>query len=152
MGGEPHTSRFQANMDTGMARMMQAMHSPGYTGQPDSDFLAMMIPNHEGAVDMARLVLIHWARPDGAANRRSDHCQPEGRDRRDARADGGFARGAESGAGRVSGCGGCAGWGLNEWNSMTGRSASARLSSVCRRSAEPSVNSCLPSIMSVSCL
>ena len=46
-------------MDAGMARMMQDMHSPGYTGQPDPDFLAMMIPHHEGAVDMARLVLIH---------------------------------------------------------------------------------------------
>ena len=46
-------------MDAGMARMMQDMHSPGYTGQPDSDFLATMIPHHEGAVDMARLVLIH---------------------------------------------------------------------------------------------
>ena len=43
--------------------MMQDMHSPGYTGQPDSDFLAMMIPHHEGAVDMARLVLIHGRDP-----------------------------------------------------------------------------------------
>ena len=50
-------------MDTGMARMMQDMHSPGYSGQPDSDFLAMMIPHHEGAVDMARLVLIHGHDP-----------------------------------------------------------------------------------------
>ena len=58
-GGEAKTSRFEADMDTGMARMMQGMHSPGYTGQPDPDFLAMMIPHHEGAVDMARLVLIH---------------------------------------------------------------------------------------------
>ncbi len=58
-GGEAQTSRFEADMDTGMARMMQDMHSPGYTGRPDSDFLAMMIPHHEGAVDMARLVLIH---------------------------------------------------------------------------------------------
>ena len=56
-------SRFESDMDTGMARMMQDMHSPGYTGQPDSDFLAMMIPHHEGAVDMARLVLIHGRDP-----------------------------------------------------------------------------------------
>ncbi len=50
-------------MDAGMARMMQDMHGPGYTGQPDVDFLAMMIPHHEGAVDMARLVLIHGRDP-----------------------------------------------------------------------------------------
>ena len=45
------------------ARVRQDMHRPGYTGQPDSDFLAMMIPHHEGAVDMARLVLIHGRDP-----------------------------------------------------------------------------------------
>ena len=56
-------STFESGMDAGMARMMQDMHSPGYTGQPDSDFLAMMIPHHEGAVDMARLVLIHGRDP-----------------------------------------------------------------------------------------
>ena len=39
-------STFESGMDAGMARMMQDMHSPGYTGQPDSDFLAMMIPHH----------------------------------------------------------------------------------------------------------
>lgn len=50
-------------MNTGMARMMKDMHDPGYTGQPDSDFLAMMIPHHEGAVEMARLVLIHGRDP-----------------------------------------------------------------------------------------
>jgi uncharacterized protein (DUF305 family) len=61
--GAASRSRFQADMDTGMARMMQDMHSPGYTGNPDRDFLAMMIPHHEGAVDMARLVLIHGRDP-----------------------------------------------------------------------------------------
>lgn len=54
---------FESGMDAGMARMMQEMHGPGYTGQPDGDFLAMMIPHHEGAVDMARLVLIHGRDP-----------------------------------------------------------------------------------------
>ena len=37
-------SQFEADMDKGMARMMQDMHGPGYTGNPDRDFLAMRAP------------------------------------------------------------------------------------------------------------
>ena len=61
--GAGNRSSFEADMNIGMARMMQDMHGPGYTGNPDRDFLAMMIPHHEGAVDMARLVLIHGRDP-----------------------------------------------------------------------------------------
>ena len=43
--------------------MMDDMHRPGFTGNPDHDFLAMMIPHHEGAIDMARLLLIHGRDP-----------------------------------------------------------------------------------------
>jgi uncharacterized protein (DUF305 family) len=43
--------------------MMHDMHAPGFTGNPDIDFLAMMIPHHEGAVEMARLALIHGRDP-----------------------------------------------------------------------------------------
>lgn len=56
-------SDFQRQMDSDMSRMMVDMHAPGYTGDPDIDFLAMMIPHHQGAVDMARLVLIHGRDP-----------------------------------------------------------------------------------------
>lgn len=49
-------------MDASMARMMQAMHVPP-SNDPDRDFLAMMIPHHQGAVDMARLVLVHGRDP-----------------------------------------------------------------------------------------
>lgn len=61
--GNGGTSGFETQMNIGMARMMKDMHAPGYTGQPDFDFLAMMIPHHEGAVEMARLVLIHGRDP-----------------------------------------------------------------------------------------
>ena len=61
--GAGKRSQFETDMDKGMARMMQDMHEPGYTGNPDRDFLAMMIPHHEGAVDMARLLLIHGRDP-----------------------------------------------------------------------------------------
>ncbi len=35
---------------------MAAMHVPA-TGDVDRDFVAMMIPHHQGAIDMARAVL-----------------------------------------------------------------------------------------------
>ena len=56
-------ARFAKEMDVGMERMMNDMHAPGYTGNADIDFLAMMIPHHEGAVEMARLMLIHGRDP-----------------------------------------------------------------------------------------
>lgn len=56
-------TRFATEMDAGMDTMMRDMHAPGYTGNVDIDFLAMMIPHHEGAVEMARLVLIHGRDP-----------------------------------------------------------------------------------------
>jgi uncharacterized protein (DUF305 family) len=57
------TTPFEEEMDAGMARMMAAMHAAGSTGSPDIDFLAMMIPHHAGAVDMARAVLRHGRDP-----------------------------------------------------------------------------------------
>lgn len=61
----PNTPRsgFQRDMDVGMAQMMTDMHAPGYSGNVDVDFLAMMVPHHQGAVDMARLVLVHGRDP-----------------------------------------------------------------------------------------
>jgi uncharacterized protein (DUF305 family) len=59
----PEFRTFVREMDAGMDRMMKDMHAPGYTGNADVDFLAMMIPHHEGAVEMARLVLLHGKDP-----------------------------------------------------------------------------------------
>ncbi len=59
----PAFARFALEMNAGMDKMMREMHVPGYTGNADADFLAMMIPHHEGAVEMARLVLIHGRDP-----------------------------------------------------------------------------------------
>jgi uncharacterized protein (DUF305 family) len=46
----PEFARFMKEMDAGMKKMMDDMHAPGYSGDPDVDFLAMMIPHHAGAV------------------------------------------------------------------------------------------------------
>ena len=46
-----------------MGTMMAAMSRAPMTGDPDHDFLSMMIPHHQGAVDMARLVLVHGRDP-----------------------------------------------------------------------------------------
>lgn len=54
---------FETQMHADMLRMMHDMHAPGYTGNRDVDFLTMMIPHHQGAIDMARLALIHGNDP-----------------------------------------------------------------------------------------
>lgn len=59
----PEFEKFINEMNAGMEKMMRDMHSPGYTGNPDVDFLAMMIPHHEGAIEMARLILIYGNDP-----------------------------------------------------------------------------------------
>lgn len=46
-----------------MARMMTGMHAPSSANDPDGAFLEMMIPHHQGAVDMAQLVLEHGRDP-----------------------------------------------------------------------------------------
>jgi uncharacterized protein (DUF305 family) len=45
------------------ARMHGAMTIP-FTGDADTDFIAGMIPHHEGAVEMAKIVLEHGDDPE----------------------------------------------------------------------------------------
>lgn len=54
---------FTHAMHAGMEKMMHDMHSAVPSGNPDVDFLAMMIPHHQGAVEMARLALIYGKDP-----------------------------------------------------------------------------------------
>ena len=48
---------YLSEMHVGMEKMMRDMHADPPSGDPDIDFLAMMVPHHWGAVEMARLVL-----------------------------------------------------------------------------------------------
>jgi uncharacterized protein (DUF305 family) len=48
----PGSSGFQSMMAGATARMHAAMNVP-FTGNPDRDFARMMIPHHQGAIDMA---------------------------------------------------------------------------------------------------
>jgi hypothetical protein len=53
---------FLAENDAAMRRMMSDMATRP-TGDVDADFVAMMIPHHQGAIDMARAVLRHGRNP-----------------------------------------------------------------------------------------
>ena len=56
-------AHFAREMDASMQQMMRDMHAPGYSGNADIDFLSMMIAHHQGAIEMARLQLIHGRDP-----------------------------------------------------------------------------------------
>ncbi|MEI2417438.1 DUF305 domain-containing protein [Orrella sp. JC864] len=66
-GGVPSGQAAQASPSTrafeaANARMHRDM-AVAYTGDADVDFVRAMIPHHEGAVDMARIVLAHGKDP-----------------------------------------------------------------------------------------
>jgi uncharacterized protein (DUF305 family) len=59
VGGE---SQFLAENDAAMKKMMSDM-AVIPTGDVDVDFVAMMVPHHQGAIDMAVAVLRHGRNP-----------------------------------------------------------------------------------------
>ena len=50
-------------MDQSMAIMDQGMAQAPMVGNPDHDFASMMIPHHQGAVDMAKVELLYGKDP-----------------------------------------------------------------------------------------
>lgn len=57
------TSAFDREMMESMKKMDRDMMAAPMTGSPDSDFSAMMIPHHQGAIDMAKAFLLHGKDP-----------------------------------------------------------------------------------------
>jgi uncharacterized protein (DUF305 family) len=67
-GNAPNTAvsadaTFGSQMMQAMDRMDAGMMAAKPTGDPDRDFAAMMIPHHQGAVDMAKIQLIYGRNP-----------------------------------------------------------------------------------------
>jgi uncharacterized protein (DUF305 family) len=58
MAGDGNEQSFMAENMAAMDRMMAAMHTAA-SGDVDRDFVAMMVPHHQGAIDMARSELLH---------------------------------------------------------------------------------------------
>jgi uncharacterized protein (DUF305 family) len=55
---------FPALMDEAMTVMHKGMDQAPKTGDPDHDFVTMMIPHHQGAVDMAKVLLLYGNDPE----------------------------------------------------------------------------------------
>lgn len=51
-------------MDDAMAVMDRDMAAAPMNGQPGHDFVAMMLPHHQGAIDMAKAVLLNTQDPE----------------------------------------------------------------------------------------
>ncbi|TWC28386.1 DUF305 family protein family protein [Pseudomonas sp. SJZ079] len=55
---------FAELMDQAMRVMDQGMRAAPMQGDPDQDFVSMMIPHHQGAVDMAKALLLNGTDPE----------------------------------------------------------------------------------------
>jgi uncharacterized protein (DUF305 family) len=62
MAGAPMQASTNPMMQS-MQKMQQDMVAAPMTGDTDRDFVAMMIPHHQSAIDMARLELQHGKDP-----------------------------------------------------------------------------------------
>ena len=59
----PAGAQFMQEMNGSMERMDRQMATAPMNGNVDHDFAAMMIPHHQGAIDMAKAELIYGTDP-----------------------------------------------------------------------------------------
>ncbi len=57
------SAAFATMMHNAMTAMDEGMRQAPMTGDPDHDFAAMMIPHHQGAIEMAKAELLHGKNP-----------------------------------------------------------------------------------------
>jgi uncharacterized protein (DUF305 family) len=55
---------YQKEMETAHKKMMDDMMAMKSAGDPDKDFVMMMIPHHQGAIDMAKVELKYGKDPE----------------------------------------------------------------------------------------
>jgi uncharacterized protein (DUF305 family) len=60
---EPRAMTFMRIMDESMKRMDTGMNSAPMNGNIDHDFATMMMPHHQGAIDMAKAELTYGKNP-----------------------------------------------------------------------------------------
>ncbi len=60
---QPHAAQFMKRMHASMATMDSDMAAAPMNGNVDHDFAVMMIPHHQGAIDMAKAELSHGKDP-----------------------------------------------------------------------------------------
>ena len=60
---QPAGTRFMQSMHEGMELMDRRMSTAPMNGTVDHDFASMMIPHHQGAIDMAKAELLYGKDP-----------------------------------------------------------------------------------------
>jgi uncharacterized protein (DUF305 family) len=61
---DPSESKFMQDMNTSMKAMDHDMSAAPMTGSVDQDFALMMVPHHQGAIDMAKGELMYGKDPE----------------------------------------------------------------------------------------